>query len=118
MRPFATTLAAVLLFCATGEASAHAMLQAAVPAVGSTVPAPAEINLTFTERIEPTLCTIVVTDAGDSQVDRGDVHLAGAQTRLAVGLKSLAPGIYKVVWHAVSVDTHKTQGSFTFTVAP
>ena len=24
----------------------------------------------------------------------------------------LKPGIYKVTWHAVSVDTHRTQGSF------
>jgi copper resistance protein C len=32
--------------------------------------------------------------------------------------KTLAPGVYIVNWHAVSVDTHHTQGSFEFTVKP
>jgi methionine-rich copper-binding protein CopC len=30
----------------------------------------------------------------------------------------LKPGVYTVHWHAVSVDTHRTQGSFQFTVRP
>jgi copper resistance protein C len=28
----------------------------------------------------------------------------------------LSPGTYKVHWQALSVDTHKTQGSFSFHV--
>jgi copper resistance protein C len=35
---------------------------------------------------------------------------------MRVGLKSLSPGTYRVRWHALSVDTHKTEGSFTFRV--
>jgi copper resistance protein C len=35
---------------------------------------------------------------------------------MRVGLKSIGPGSYKVNWHALSVDTHTTQGSFTFHV--
>ena len=30
----------------------------------------------------------------------------------------LAPGRYQVKWHAVSADTHKTQGQFSFEVKP
>jgi hypothetical protein len=30
--------------------------------------------------------------------------------------KALAPGVYSVKWHAVSLDTHHTQGTFDFTV--
>jgi methionine-rich copper-binding protein CopC len=37
---------------------------------------------------------------------------------LAVPVKPLAAGVYTVLWHATSVDTHKTEGHFTFTVAP
>ena len=33
-----------------------------------------------------------------------------------IGLKPLNAGTYKVHWHAVSVDTHTTEGDFTFTV--
>ena len=37
---------------------------------------------------------------------------------LMVKLKPLSPGIYSVAWHVTSVDTHKTEGHFTFTVKP
>jgi copper resistance protein C len=30
----------------------------------------------------------------------------------------LPPGVYRVNWHVLSVDSHKTQGSFTFEVRP
>jgi CopC domain len=41
-------------------------------------------------------------------------RLSGKVMRLSVG--TLAPGNYTVSWHVTSVDTHKTQGSFSFTV--
>ncbi len=104
----------------SAPALAHAFLKSATPAVGSTVPAaPAQVVITFTEGVEPGFSTIEVQDAVGKRVDKGDVHAApGDNTRLAVGLNPLTPGTYKVVWHATSVDTHKTEGSFAFTVAP
>jgi methionine-rich copper-binding protein CopC len=33
-------------------------------------------------------------------------------------LKPLKPGRYGVSWHAVSVDTHRTEGKYNFVVAP
>ncbi len=103
----------------TGPAWAHAFLDTAVPAVGSTVhQAPSQVVIDFTQGIEPLFTTIVVTDAGGARVDTGGVHLDGDNTHAAVALKPLGAGTYKVVWHATSVDTHKTQGSFRFTVAP
>ncbi len=42
---------------------------------------------------------------------------AGDQKVLIVPIaKPLSPGLYTVHWHAVSVDTHHTQGTFEFTV--
>jgi copper resistance protein C len=35
---------------------------------------------------------------------------------MRIGLKALPPGTYKVNWHALSVDTHKTDGTFSFQV--
>ncbi len=35
---------------------------------------------------------------------------------MKIGIKADGPGAYHVRWHAVSVDTHKTEGNFTFTV--
>jgi copper resistance protein C len=34
-----------------------------------------------------------------------------------VTLPKLPPGTYTVNWHVTSVDTHKTEGNYTFTVA-
>jgi methionine-rich copper-binding protein CopC len=35
---------------------------------------------------------------------------------LSVQLPKLVPGTYTVSWHVTSVDTHKTEGNFQFTV--
>ncbi len=100
-----------------GQASAHAFLKTATPAVGSTVQQPpTQVVINFTEGVEPNFSTITVQDASGAEVAAGDVHLAGDNTHLAVGLKPLQAGTYKVVWHATAVDTHKTEGNFTFTV--
>jgi methionine-rich copper-binding protein CopC len=50
-------------------------------------------------------------DSGDSHVDSAD------PTIVATTVSSLAPGIYRVVWRVVSVDTHVTEGDFTFEVS-
>ena len=111
-------MSALLLAClAPLPLAAHALLQHASPLVGSTIPsAPAEVGLDFSESVEPAFCTVVVQDAAGARVDRNDLH--GAGPHLEIGVGALPPGIYKVVWHAVSVDTHHTEGSFSFTVAP
>jgi hypothetical protein len=33
-------------------------------------------------------------------------------------MPALLPGAYRVHWHVVSVDTHMTEGDFSFTVKP
>ena len=58
-----------------------------------------------------------VTDAGGAVVSSGKASLDPKQrTQLRVGLKSLLSGTYKVNWRVLSVDTHRTQGDFTFRV--
>jgi methionine-rich copper-binding protein CopC len=110
-----------LLAAAPGAqpALAHAYLSRAVPAVGSTVPtSPTEVDCSFTEELEPRFSTIEVQDAAGKRVDAGNMHIAPRDPKqMIIGVGHLGPGTYKVTWHAVSVDTHHTQGSFTFTVA-
>jgi periplasmic copper chaperone A len=51
-------------------------------------------------------------------VDDSQLHtFAGDAKRLSVGLRGVSPGTYVVTWHATSVDTHQTDGSYRFTVA-
>ena len=97
---------------------AHAFLETSTPAVGSTVSAaPTQVTITFTEGVEPAFSKLVVQDASGASVNAGPIHRVGTDTyQLAAPLKKVGAGTYKVIWHAVSVDTHKTSGTFTFTV--
>ncbi len=115
-----TLVPALLLTLAAGPAFAHAHLKQAVPAVDSTVQAaPKAVTITFTEGVEPAFSTIMVTDAAGARVDSGSVHLEpGGDTLLTTDLKPLQPGTYTVNWRATAVDTHKTHGTFSFTVKP
>lgn len=118
MRYILTVAGAAGLALYATHALAHAFLSTATPPVGSTVPrAPSQVLINFTEGVEPLFSTIVVQDASGARVDTGKVRLEGGDTHLAIGLKPLPPGTYKVIWHATAVDTHKTQGEYTFTVA-
>ncbi|MGA3399609.1 MAG: copper chaperone PCu(A)C [Acetobacteraceae bacterium] len=98
---------------------AHSYLQNASPPVNSTVTlTPSEVTIAFTAAIEPRFSTIEVTGASAQRVDDGEPHLVdGDAKRLAIGLQPLSPGTYTVAWQATSVDTHKTDGSYHFTVA-
>lgn len=109
-------LAAITLFAR--PALAHAFLTHADPAVGSEQhQPPSAVTITFTEPVEPSFSTIRVTGPNGA-IDTGAPHTLDDGQKLAVTLPKLAPGTYTVVWHATSVDTHKTEGSFKFTVVP
>lgn len=115
----AASLCAAALAAAPAGAAAHAFLHSATPAVGSTIrTAPAEVRIDFTEGVEPGFSSISVMDAHGARVDDRMPHLEAGDTHLAIGLKPLAPGRYTVTWRATATDTHHTQGSFSFTVAP
>jgi hypothetical protein len=102
-------------------AFAHALLQKAVPPVGGTVTAsPKEIRIKFSEGVEPRFSGITLaTEAGVAQpTGKPGVDPADDSVLIVTIGQPLKPGVYTVTWHAVSVDTHKTQGGFNFTFAP
>ena len=101
-------------------ASAHAFLDHALPAVGSAVHgSPAQLKLWFTQELEPAFSTVQVLDRDGKRVDESDVKVDSGDARLLqVSLPTLAPGTYRVRWRVLSVDTHVTEGDFTFDVAP
>ena len=100
-----------------GPAFAHAYLDHASPRVGNTVAqSPREVVLWFTEQIEPAFSTIEVRNEQGTAVNSGKATVGGDRTQLRVSVKSLPPGTYKVIWRVLSVDTHRTQGDFTFNV--
>ena len=113
-------LLAAALLAKPSPAGAHAELDRAVPAVGSTVAvAPREVVLSFTDQLESLFTRVEVTDSAGKRVDNGDGKPDPAdRSRMRVTLKPLAPGTYRVNWYALSSDTHRTEGDFTFTVKP
>jgi methionine-rich copper-binding protein CopC len=105
------------LFLSVVPANAHAVLDHASPLVGSTVrSAPRTISLWFTQKLEAAFSAIEVRDASGARVDAGKAQVGGDGTMLRVGLKALPPGTYQVRWRVLSADTHKTEGSFSFSV--
>jgi methionine-rich copper-binding protein CopC len=119
MRRMIATLAVLTIANGTASAArAHAFLDHANPAVGSSMPtSPAVVTLWFTQDLEPAFSSMTVTNAAGQRVDLGSIKVPpGQPAELQVGLKPLPPGTYTVVWHVVSVDTHTTEGNFTFVV--
>ena len=109
----------LILLVESVRLEAHAFLERAEPSVGSTVRiSPNEVQIWFTENIEPAFSTIQVFDATGNEVDKRDVHLDRSNKALlhVSLLPPLKAGTYKVVWRVVSVDTHVTNGNFTFRV--
>ena len=95
---------------------AHAFVDHAEPAVGSQIhSAPIQVKIWFTEKLEPALSKIQVFDSSGQEIDKLDVKIDQSNAVvLTVSLPALKPGKYKVVWRAVSVDTHVTTGNFMF----
>ena len=105
---------ALLATLAPGAAFAHAFLDHASPKVGSTVATvPHELTLWFTQKLEAAFSRAEVTGPNGASVG-AKAQVSGNTMR--IGIKAAGPGTYHVHWQALSVDTHRTQGSFSFTV--
>lgn len=114
-----TGLMAAAFALASLSAQAHALLESASPPVGGSVAAsPAQIRLTFSEEVVPQFSGAqLAAEAGTAiPLGRPSVDPADRKTLVVPVGRELAPGRYKVSWRAVSVDTHRTEGSFSFAV--
>jgi copper resistance protein C len=119
MRGLGLAVALTALLLGAGVAWSHAFLERAQPRVGSTVKAaPSQVRVWFTEALEPAFSTLEVVNQSGDRVDRGPARVdAASPAMLQVPLKPLGPGTYRVKWRVLSVDTHVTEGDFTFRVA-
>jgi methionine-rich copper-binding protein CopC len=103
------------LICPAMPAMAHAFLEQASPGAGAAeAAAPKEIDLVFSEALEPSFSGMDVTDAAGRSMEAAHPVVNG--TSMRVSLRPLAAGAYHVAWHAVSKDTHRTEGAYGFTV--
>ena len=117
MRVPAALFGLAALFAAN-PAFAHAHLRSSSPAAGAVLVAPDNIDCNFTEALEGRLSSLSVRDGAGREVATGASLAPSDAKQMVLKLPHLAPGTYQVNWVAVSVDTHRTEGSFSFTVRP
>ena len=100
-------------------ALAHPKLVKSEPAADAVISAaPKELRLKFNEELVPKFSSADVKDQKGQKVEIGAAAADPKDKKqLVVPLtKPLTAGIYKVEWHAVAADTHRVQGSYSFTV--
>lgn len=106
----------LLLLLLPGVTWAHAALLRATPSSSQTLSqAPAEVDLLFSEPLDPVFSAVHVVDASAQVVDLGDSHVDPENDQLLVA--SLRPGlpngVYTVQWRNLSaIDVHPDSGQY------
>jgi copper transport protein len=105
------------VWLASGQAFAHSSLVKAVPAPDSRLDQPpAQIELTFNERLERELYDIRVFDRNGRSVADGKAKMSEDRREIRLPLPKLADGIYTVSYKILSADGHPVSGSYVITV--
>ncbi len=80
--------------------------------------APKDIRMQFSEELVPNFTGLVLKNASGKSIPTGKAVLVPGDSKqivVPIGTR-LTVGTYNVDWHAVSVDTHRVSGRFTFKV--
>lgn len=112
---FALTLALTLAL----PVFAHAVLLRSIPEANAALDrAPAQVELFFSESLEPSFSSVAIIDSNGTTVDNGDSRVDPLDnSHLTVSVRSLPDGVYTVAWKALSsVDGHLTTGAYPFAV--
>lgn len=114
----ALIIAAIGVLAGAPTASAHAELLSSFPGNQELlVDAPTEIALQFTEPVDPIEPGIRLVDADGDDIEIGAVDRSAGADRMRASIPStLDDGTYVVAWQALSADSHRIRGSFTFSV--
>jgi len=74
----------------------------------------------FNENVIPQFSGVEVKDHAGKLIATGKAIADPTNKKQLVvpSQKALPPGEYKVEWHAVSDNTHRVKGSYSFSVAP
>jgi hypothetical protein len=112
-----TTAALLSALFAASSVFAHAHLTSETPAADSSAAAPKELRLVFSEGVEASFSKVSLSKDG-TEVAVKSIATEGTdkKTLVVTPAAPLAAGNYKVEWHVVSVDTHKSEGHYSFKV--
>jgi copper resistance protein C len=99
-------------------ASAHSFPEKESPSAGQKIASPpSEVVIDFDAPIEKLFAKLEVTGADGQNLASGAPQVSDNGIRMSVKVPALKPGDYTVKWAVVGIDTHHTEGSYTFTVA-
>ena len=112
------TAALLALMASASAAFAHAHLESSTPAAASTVNSASELRLVFTEGVEQAFTKVVIShDQTPVAVSSLKTEPGNQKVLIVTPAQPLPAGTYQVKWNAVSVDTHKSAGDYSFTVS-
>ncbi|MFD4631675.1 copper resistance CopC/CopD family protein [Streptomyces sp. NPDC058284] len=114
----------LVLLAATGAflagaapASAHAALTGSDPRQGAVVEAaPAQVKLTFSEKVAMSEGSVRVLDPSGKRADTDKTTDLGANTYGVKLRPGLPDGTFTVAYQVVSADSHPVSGAFTFSI--
>jgi methionine-rich copper-binding protein CopC len=117
LAPFGAYLLALFLTIATA-AWAHSFPEEQNPAAGQTLAAaPSAVSIKYDAPIEHLFAKLEVVDEAGNDLATSQPEVSSDGIMLSVKVKPLKPGDYTVKWSVVCIDTHHTQGSYTFSVS-
>ena len=113
-----SSIAVLAIVMANGiVASAHSFPESEVPSAGQKVAsAPSEVTINFDAPIEKLFAKLEVTDADGKNEAVGTPQISEDARVMSVKVNPLKPGDYTVKWAVVGIDTHHTEGSYTFSI--
>jgi copper resistance protein C len=98
-------------------AAAHSFPQQESPSAGESLSKPpSQVSIRFDAPIEKLFSKLEVLDSDGKSVTQGAPEIGPRSITLSVKLGVLKPGDYTVKWSVVCVDSHRTQGSYVFSV--
>ncbi|HLI80127.1 MAG TPA: copper resistance CopC family protein [Candidatus Binataceae bacterium] len=110
-------LALVVMLSTTPVARAHSFPQEQHPSAGETLStAPQEIRIKFDAPIEKLFAKLQVVDSSGKDYAVGTPQISSDGIELTEKVEALKPGEYTVRWAVVCIDTHHTEGSYSFTI--
>jgi methionine-rich copper-binding protein CopC len=113
-------LATLAMFTAASAANAHPKLESSDPAADATISsAPKEIRLNFSEGVLSKFSGIELKDEAGKSIATGESATDPKDKKQLIVpvTATLTPSRYTVTWHAVSDDTHRVEGKFSFKLA-
>lgn len=119
-RSFVRAVASVAALPLVAFASAlpHAKLKSSLPSAGTTVTAPKELRLTFSEKVELKIAKVTLLRGTEEVAVLGDVaaDAQAPETVVIPVMKPLAAGSYTVKYRVAGSDGHPMGGSYVFSV--